>query len=114
MEMKEAIVALGALAQDTRMQVFRLLVRAGPSGLAAGEIARTLRIPANTLSTHLKSLVDGALVTGTRNGRSIIYSTNWNGMRELMNFLTENCCAGHPPPSIPMNASGRPTASEDT
>lgn len=96
METKDAIVALSALAHEGRMAVFRLLVRAGPQGLSAGEIAEATGALANTLSTNLGILARAGLVTSRREGRSIIYSAGFEGMRELLAFLMEDCCAGQP------------------
>lgn len=94
METTEAVTALGALAQDNRLDVFRLLVRTGPEGLPAGEIAERLGIAAATLSFHLAQLRQAGLVTMKREGRSLIYSADYDAMNRLMGFLTENCCAG--------------------
>lgn len=94
METTDAVAALAALAQDNRLDVFRLLVRAGPEGLPAGEIAGRLGIAAATLSFHLSQLRQAGLVTMKREGRSLIYSADYKGMNALMAFLTENCCAG--------------------
>jgi DNA-binding transcriptional ArsR family regulator len=94
METSEAVAALGALAQDNRLDVFRLLVRAGPEGMAAGDIAERLKISPPTLSFHLAQLRQAGLLAMRRDGRSLIYSTDYDGMNELMGFLTENCCAG--------------------
>ena len=93
MESKTAVIALSALAQDSRLAVFRLLVRAGPPGLAASDIAQRLGIPANTLSFHLKALSHAELVQSRQDGRFIFYSTNYDRMDELLGFLTENCCS---------------------
>ena len=90
--MSEATAALGALAQDSRLAVFRLLVQRGPRGLAAGDIAERLRIPAPTLSFHLAQLGHASLVRSRREGRSIIYAADYEGMQRLMAFLTEHCC----------------------
>jgi DNA-binding transcriptional ArsR family regulator len=95
-ETKEAITALSALAHEGRMAVFRLLVRAGPQGLSAGEIAEATGALANTLSTNLGILARADLVTSRREGRSIIYTAGFGGMRELLAFLMEDCCAGQP------------------
>ena len=92
MELSEAAGALGALAQESRLSVFRLLVQRGPRGLAAGEIAERLRIPAPTLSFHLAQLGHAGLVGSRREGRSIIYAADYAGMQRLMAFLTEHCC----------------------
>jgi len=88
--------ALGALSQETRLGVFRLLVRNGPEGLPAGDIARALSIPHNTLSTHLAILTRAGLACSRREGRSIIYSVDFEGTRDLLSFLMEDCCQGHP------------------
>ena len=94
METKEIIAALSALAQESRLAIFRLLVEAGPDGLPVGVIAETLSLPNATLSFHLKELTRAGLTVGTPNGRSIIYSTNFTTMNGLIAYLTENCCAG--------------------
>jgi ArsR family transcriptional regulator len=94
MEKVEAIAALAALAQDNRLDVFRLLVRTGIDGLAAGQIAERLEIPPPTLSFHLAQLRHAGLVQVRRDGRSLIYAADYDGMNGLMEFLTDNCCAG--------------------
>jgi DNA-binding transcriptional ArsR family regulator len=94
MESKNAVTALNALAQDSRLQVYRLLVQAGANGLAASEVAERLGIPANTLSFHLKTLSHAGLVQSRQAGRFIYYSTNYEQMNALLGFLTENCCGG--------------------
>ena len=94
MEKPVAISALAALAQETRLDVFRLLVRAGHEGLPAGGIAETLGIPAATLSFHLKELRSAGLVRCEREGRSRIYSPDFAAVGDLMAFLTANCCSG--------------------
>lgn len=96
MDSNNCIEALAALAQPTRLETFRLLVKAGPEGLPAGEIARHLEIPANTLSAHLTILNHAGLVEARRAGRSIFYSAHYTTMRDLLNYLTEDCCQGHP------------------
>lgn len=96
MEEKNAIAALSALAQDARLAVFRLLVRAGPSGLPAGEIAERLAIRPATLSFHLSQLGHAGLTTARREGRSIIHSADIGTMKALMAFLLNDCCDGHP------------------
>ncbi|MBM3539512.1 MAG: helix-turn-helix transcriptional regulator [Alphaproteobacteria bacterium] len=102
MEIKQAIEALGALAQETRLEVFRLLVTAGPEGLPAGEIAESLGAPASTLSFHLAYLSRAGLVVSRRESRSIIYSANFDGMRGLLDFLTQDCCKGRPEMCSPL------------
>lgn len=94
MEAKRAVEALGALAQGSRLEVYRLLVQAGPQGRAASDIAEKLGIPANTLSFHLKTLSHADLVQSRQEGRFIYYSTNYEQMNALLGFLTENCCGG--------------------
>ena len=94
METSDAVAALGALAQDNRLDVFRLLVQAGAEGMAAGDIAERLKISPPTLSFHLAQLRQAGLLVMRRDGRSLIYSADYDGMNELMGFLTENCCAG--------------------
>ena len=94
MDIDSAITALGALAQDTRLSVFRLLVRHEPDGLAAGDIARQLDVPQNTMSVHLGILARGGLVRSERRSRSIIYRADLDGLRALMLFLVKDCCDG--------------------
>lgn len=93
MEIETAIDALSALAQNSRLGIFRLLITAGQDGLPAGEIGKKLSIPANSLSFHLTRLRYAGLVRGRRNGRQIFYSANFSNMQNLMDYLTENCCA---------------------
>ena len=102
MEAITAVKRLSALAQDSRLAVFRLLVNAGPSGVAAGEIARALAIPPNTLSSQLTILANAGLVTSRRDGRSIIYAANFDGMSALLVYLTEDCCGGRPEVCAPL------------
>jgi ArsR family transcriptional regulator, arsenate/arsenite/antimonite-responsive transcriptional repressor len=92
MESILAVEALAALAQDSRLEVYRLLVQAGPEGMAASDIAQALEIPANTLSFHLKTLSHADLVQSRQQGRFIYYSANYHQMNALLGFLTENCC----------------------
>ncbi|ALJ12394.1 ArsR/SmtB family transcription factor [Sphingopyxis macrogoltabida] len=94
MESESAISALGALAQGTRLGVFRLLVRHEPDGLAAGEVARQLEVPQNTMSAHLAILARAGLVRSERHSRSIIYRADLDALRGLMLFLVHDCCAG--------------------
>jgi DNA-binding transcriptional ArsR family regulator len=96
MESKQAIEALAALAQETRLGIFRLLVRAGPNGLPAGEIARVLEVPPATLSFHLRELERAGLLLSRRESRQIFYATHFDGMRQLLDFLMQDCCGGHP------------------
>ncbi len=93
MKTTHAVTALAALAQDTRLAVYRLLVQQGPSGLAAGEIAGQLGIAPATLSFHLKELAHAGLVSSRQDGRFVFYSANFDTMSALVAFLTENCCA---------------------
>ena len=102
MDVNRATKVLGALSQETRLETFRLLIRAGIEGMAAGEIARTLDIPHNTMSSHLSILVNAGLVGSRRDGRSIIYSVNFDGTRELLAFLMEDCCQGRPEVCAPV------------
>jgi ArsR family transcriptional regulator, arsenate/arsenite/antimonite-responsive transcriptional repressor len=94
MEIRQAVRALNALAQESRLKVFRLLVTCGPKGLPAGQIATKLRVPANTMSSHLGILFDAGLVHSRKEGRSIIYAVNVKGTRALLSFLVEDCCRG--------------------
>ena len=96
MEIKQAVIALTALAQESRLGVFRLLVPAGATGKAAGAIAQELGIPSATLTFHLKELSHAGLVESRRKGRSIIYSLRCEGMRDLLRFLAKDCCKGQP------------------
>lgn len=94
MEKQNAIAALAALAQETRLDVFRLLVRAGSDGLAVGVIGEELELPSATLSFHLKELTSAGLLSFERVGRSRIYRPSFEAMNELVAFLSENCCQG--------------------
>jgi ArsR family transcriptional regulator, arsenate/arsenite/antimonite-responsive transcriptional repressor len=94
MESESAILALAALAQSTRMGVFKLLVRYEPDGLAAGDIARKLAVPQNTMSAHLAILARAGLVTSERKSRSIIYRANLAAFQTLTSFMVEDCCGG--------------------
>ena len=104
MESTNAISALAALAHPGRLEVFRLLVRAGHDGMAAGEIARTTGSLPNTLSANLSILAGAGLVAARREGRSIIYTAGYDRMRELLAFLMEDCCAGKPEICAPLAA----------
>ncbi|HEY8117729.1 MAG TPA: metalloregulator ArsR/SmtB family transcription factor [Methylophilaceae bacterium] len=94
METKNAVQILTSLAQEARLEIFRLLVQAGPVGLAAGDIATKLGIPASTLSFHLKELSSAGLVKSQSSSRFIYYSAAFDVMNGLLDFLTENCCQG--------------------
>ena len=94
MEKIDAVSALAALAQDSRLEVFRLLVQAGPDGLPAGEIANSLRLAPNTLTFHFDRLRAAALVTVRRDGRQMIYAARFETMNALLGYLTQNCCGG--------------------
>ncbi|KQZ13983.1 MULTISPECIES: helix-turn-helix transcriptional regulator [unclassified Mesorhizobium] len=96
MDRKTATGALAALGQETRLDVFRLLVKAGPSGVAAGEIADRLGAVQNTTSAHLKILVHAGLIRSERDGRTIRYRADMTGFRDLLAFLMEDCCNGSP------------------
>lgn len=114
MDKSSVIAALSALAQDTRLDIYRLLVQAGPEGLAAGKIGEQLGLPSATLAFHLKELKNARLATCTRNGRSLIYAAAWTTMDGLLAYLTENCCAGAgcaPPACTPAQKAqaARPT-----
>jgi len=94
MEIKDAVTALAALAQDNRLDVFRLLVQAGPHGLSAGRVAEALSLAPNTLTFHFDRLRQAGLVTVRRDGRSMIYAARFEVMNALVGYLTENCCKG--------------------
>lgn len=102
MQIPAAVDALSALAHGHRLAVFRLLVRAGVGGLAAGEIAREVGVRPNTLSTHLAILSHAGLVGSRREGRSVIYSADYDGMRDLLGFLVDDCCGGRPEICAPL------------
>jgi DNA-binding transcriptional ArsR family regulator len=96
MAAKAAVAALSALAQDTRLAIFRHLVVVGEEGESAGAISDALGVPAPTLSFHLKELERASMVTSRRAGRLVYYAANFGGMRALIEFLTDDCCRGHP------------------
>ncbi|WP_333687177.1 metalloregulator ArsR/SmtB family transcription factor [Methylococcus capsulatus] len=96
MESKSVVIALAALAQESRLAVFRLLIQAGPEGFSAGRIAEALGIAPSSLSFHLKELVHAGLVRSRQESRYVIYSANFEVMNELIGFLTDNCCRGAP------------------
>jgi len=107
MESEQAILALAALAQSTRMGVFKLLVRYEPEGLAAGDIARMVAVPQNTMSAHLAILARADLVTSERKSRSIIYRANLASFQTLTSFMVEDCCGGRADLCVPI-ASCKP------
>jgi DNA-binding transcriptional ArsR family regulator len=94
--MEEWVSAFAALAHDTRLAVVRLLMHQGPNGLPAGEIAARVEVQASTLSFHLRELERAGLLTSWRRQRQIFYAADYEGMRRLLTFLTEDCCQGHP------------------
>jgi ArsR family transcriptional regulator len=96
MRREEVIAALGALAQESRLDIFRMLVQKGPDAVAAGDIARKLDLPAPTLSFHLGQLKHASLLSAHRHSRSIAYAVNFRTMNALIKYLTENCCQGQP------------------
>ena len=96
MDVKTAAVAFNALAQESRLRVFRLLVSAGLEGLPAGEIADRLSIPSGTLTFHLKELTHAGLIASERNGRSICYAIHSTGVSQLITYLLQDCCSGRP------------------
>lgn len=114
MDTKTAVAALGALAQETRLDIFRQLVRAGPAGLPVGTIAARLGVEANgRLSFHLKELVGAGLASSSQSGRFVYYAANYPAMNALLAHLTEACCAGEPCGAPPPLCSPFPTAHDD-
>src|SRR6266581_8533954 len=101
MRKADAVAALAALAQDHRLETYRLLVQAGPEGLPAGEVAATIGLPPNTLTFHFDRLRQAGLVTVRRNGRSMIYAARYDTMNALLAYLTENCCRGRDDECLP-------------
>ncbi|HWA30451.1 MAG TPA: helix-turn-helix transcriptional regulator [Rhizomicrobium sp.] len=104
MDTQDAVKRLSALAQESRLDVFRLLVKAGPEGMAAGAIAKKLKTAANTMSAQLLVLSNAQLIRARRDGRSIIYSVDFDAMSKLLVFLTEDCCAGRAEVCAPLAA----------
>lgn len=104
MEKKFAVDALSALAHEGRLAAFRLLVQAGDEGLPAGELARLLDVPANTLSTNLGILSRAGLVSSRRDGRSVVYAAEYEGMSSLITFLMKDCCQGRAEVCAPVSA----------
>jgi len=109
MDMQDALEGFGALAQETRLAAFRLLVVAGPDGMPAGALAERLATPANTLSTHLAILTRAGLARARRDGRQIIYTADMAGARSLIGYLIEDCCGGHPEACAPLLDAAMPT-----
>src|SRR5580704_13694225 len=101
MKKPDAVAALAALAQDNRLDIFRLLVQAGPDGMPAGRVAAELDLAPNTLTFHFDRLRDAGLVTVRRDGRSMIYAAQFDTMNGLLGYLTENCCRGAPETCAP-------------
>jgi ArsR family transcriptional regulator len=108
METEKAVVALEALAQGSRLGIFRRLVSAGPEGLPAGRIADEMKLPNATLSFHLAQLRNSGLIRCQRQGRSLIYSADFEAMTTLLGFLTENCCQGKIAQCIPVGSQCKP------
>jgi DNA-binding transcriptional ArsR family regulator len=113
MENESAIAALGALAQGTRLDVFRTLVRHEPEGLPAGDVARALGVPQNTMSAHLGILARAGLVRAERQGRTIRYRADLDALRALMLFLVTDCCAGNAALCAPLVAALSPCCGKD-
>lgn len=107
MESKEAVTVLASLAQETRLAIFRHLVIAGDDGETAGAIATALEVPGPTLSFHLKELERASIITSRRESRQIYYKANFAGMKALIDFLTEDCCGGHPEVCLSAKRRGR-------
>ena len=113
METIDAVAALAALAQDNRLDVFRLLVQAGPEGMAAGAVSDALGLAPNTLTFHFDRLRQAGLVTARRDGRLMIYAARFETMNELIGFLTESCCGGAPEKCAP-TATCKPARAKRT
>jgi len=96
MDERQALIAFGAMSQETRLKIVRLLVKAGPEGMAAGNIAEAAGVSASNVSFHLKELERGGLVAARRDSRSIVYSAEFQALSDLIRFLMEDCCAGNP------------------
>ena len=107
MDQGQAQNAFAALSQATRLRIVRLLVKAGPDGMAAGEIANDIGVSASNMSFHLKELEHAGLAMARRDARSIVYSANYDGLSELIRFLMEDCCAGRPEICAPALAQSR-------
>ena len=110
MEMSNAVAALAALAQDNRLDVYRLLVQAGPEGLRAGQVAAALKLAPNTLTFHFDRLRGAGLISVRRDGRSMIYAARYDTMNALLGYLTENCCQGRAGQCLPVARTKRSPA----
>src|SRR5512142_1969618 len=109
MKKTDAVAILAALAQDNRLDVFRLLVEAGPEGMPAGHIASSLKLQPNALTFHLDRSREAKLVEAWRDGRSIIYAARYDAMNSLISYLTDNCCQGRPGRCVPRKAKVKRT-----
>lgn len=96
MEERQALIAFGAMSQETRLRIVRLLVKAGPEGMAAGAVGEAVEVSPSNVSFHLKELERAGLVTARRDSRSIVYSAEYDALSGLIRFLMEDCCAGRP------------------
>jgi DNA-binding transcriptional ArsR family regulator len=105
MEERQALSAFAALSQETRLRIVRLLVQAGPVGMAAGAIAEAAGVSASNVSFHLKELTQSGLASAKREARSIVYAADYDALSGLVQFLMRDCCAGHPDICMPMTAS---------
>lgn len=114
METEEAVLALAALAQATRLDVFRLLVKREPEGLPAGDIARELAVPHNTMSSHLAILTRAGLVRSTRRSRSIVYRVDLDRFAKVATFLLKDCCGGRPEVCKPLVEALTPCRPKET
>ncbi|GKQ50486.1 helix-turn-helix transcriptional regulator [Bradyrhizobium sp. Ce-3] len=116
MEERQARTAFAALSQETRLRIVRLLVQAGPDGMAAGAIAEAVAVSPSNVSFHLKDLEHAGMIVPRREARSIIYSADFNGLRDLIAFLMKDCCAGHPEICAPALAEAqcRPSAAKNS
>ena len=112
MDQEQSLLALSALSQSTRLDAFRLLVRNEPDGLPAGDIAKELAVPQNTMSAHLSVLARAGLVFGERQSRSIIYRADLSALRELTMFLLKDCCQGRPEVCAPLVSALAPCCTE--
>jgi DNA-binding transcriptional ArsR family regulator len=114
MESSDALETFGALSQPTRLDAFRLIVRREPDGIAAGDVARVLGVPQNTMSAHLGILARAGLIASERHGRSIIYRAEIEQVRRLASFLVSDCCGGRPELCEPLVAEFTPCCSPET